>query len=321
MPEGHTVHRLAKVFQSSFAGRTIFSSSPQGRFSSGAALISGKKLSFVQAIGKQLVLGFGEAVGETPENLLLLRVHLGIYGSWRFDSDGSVQLSHAIGAPRAKLGEKEVFSPSDSTNSENNWSPEAPRGQVRLRLETSATVADLTGPTVCELMEYSDYLALLARLGPDPLDPFADASRFYNKVARSKTEIALLLMDQSVLAGIGNIYRAEVLFRCRVDPFLAGNSIPGTRVEQLWEDIVPLMADGARTGRIVTTEVADRADSPPVGYRSTHQNTDADPSVVPDWNAFYVYQRTGLPCRVCGTEISLKLLAARKLYWCSNCQY
>ena len=80
MPEGHTVHRLAAAFQDHFVGKQVEASSPQGRFAEGAALLDGHVLRQSEAQGKQMFLGFSEHVW--------LRVHLGLYGMWRFAASG-----------------------------------------------------------------------------------------------------------------------------------------------------------------------------------------------------------------------------------------
>lgn len=146
---------------------------------------------------------------------------------------------------------------------------------------------------------------VLARLGPDPLAARPDGRLAGLRVARSRAPIAGLLMDQSVLAGVGNVYRAEILFRHRVPPYLPGREVGPERWAAMWADLVTLMRAGLRTGRIITTHPDDR------GRRGGRVLTT---------DAHYVYRRTDLPCRVCGTPVAMQLLAGRKLYWCPTCQ-
>lgn len=148
--------------------------------------------------------------------------------------------------------------------------------------------------------------ALLARLGPDPLKPRADPAQAWLRLSRSRTAVAALLMDQTVLAGVGNVYRAEVLFRAGLSPFRMGRDVSSEEFRALWNDLVPLMRLGVRDGRIVTTLPADR----PPGRRRSPTRDDAH----------YVYRRTGEPCRRCATPIRTELLVARNLYWCPYCQ-
>jgi endonuclease-8 len=181
--------------------------------------------------------------------------------------------------------------------------PLPPAGALRLRLVGEGGWLDLRGPMVCELMTPPDRSALLARLGPDPLRRGADPRPAWDRLSRSRLPVGQLLMDQTVIAGIGNVYRSELLFRHRVSPFLPGRDLPQPTWVGMWADLVALMRVGVRTGRIVTTRTEDRP-----GRRVTNEV------------AHYVYRRTGQPCRVCGTPVATVPLAGRNLFWCPRCQ-
>ncbi|MBG0740931.1 Fpg/Nei family DNA glycosylase [Paeniglutamicibacter antarcticus] len=309
MPEGHSIHRLARQFQDVFAGQRLSVSSPQGRFASGAALLDGQVLLHADAHGKQLFLGF--------DNELVLRVHLGLYGAWDFGGDKTFAGASSIGAPR-RIGEREIqrartgtpgeigIEPGSTTDPEGYAGPPEPKGAVRVRLVSGHGWADLRGPTACEVLTPAQVATAIGKLGPDPLHNCpGDAAAFSRRAGASRTAVALLLMNQQVLAGVGNVYRAEVLFRQRLNPWLPGSALSAQRLAALWLDLVLLMRDGVRDGRIITTLPADRA-SPAIP--------------VPVGEAHYVYKREGLPCRICGTEIALIELGNRKLYWCPQCQ-
>ena len=260
MPEGHTVHRIAKRFEEDFLEKKVRVLSPQGRFID-AARVSGKKLTGAEAHGKQMFLSFGKEI---------VRIHLGIYGKWNFQEF-------------------------DST-------PPEPKGQVRARFLIPAELADLRGPTACEVIDGEGFRQALGKLGPDPLRSDADAEdKFINKVTSSGRSIAELLMDQSVVAGIGNVYRAELLFRAKLNPLATGKSLPKEIVESIWLDAKKLMPIGVRTGLMLTRE----------GFLK------GKPALE---DRYYVYKRQGEPCRDCGQSISLKVLSGRKLYWCRRCQ-
>ena len=263
MPEGHTLHRLARDQQKLFAGRPVLASSPQGRFADGAAMIDGRTLRRATAYGKHLFHDYCEDV--------TLHVHLGLYGKF------------TTGA-----GE-----------------PPEPRGALRLRLIGDGVWTDLRGATACELLEPPQVDQLLARLGPDPLRANSDPEPAYRRISRSRVNIGALLMDQSVLAGIGNVYRAEILFRHRQDPFAPGRSIEPELWRDMWADLVTVMKAGVRTGRIVTIDEE---------YRPRKRG-----ALTRD-EAVFVYRRTGLPCRVCGTAIRTQVLVQRNLFWCPKCQ-
>ncbi|WP_344734853.1 Fpg/Nei family DNA glycosylase [Nocardioides fonticola] len=262
MPEGHTIHRLARRHRRLLHGQVVEVSSPQGRFAEGAAQLDGRRLEGTDAWGKHLFHRYDD---------WWLHIHLGLFGKFR---DG------ALPAPE-------------------------PRGALRLRLVGERSWVELRGPTACELMVDAERDALLSRLGPDPLRKDADVEAFLARVARSRAPIATLLMDQKVIAGVGNVYRAEVLFRHGVAPLAAGRDLPGEVTAAMWDDLVGLLEDGVRAGRIVTTEPEDR------------ERPHGRPRRV---DAHYVYGRAGLPCRRCGTEILDADHVGRRLFWCPVCE-
>jgi endonuclease-8 len=179
------------------------------------------------------------------------------------------------------------------------------RGTLRLRLYTSTTWFELRGAIAVDIFDDERRAALEARIGPSPLDPVADPSLAYAKITASDAPVGLLLMDQSIVAGIGNIYRSEVLFMHGVHPKNVGSSLEKKTWEAMWLDLVRVMKDGERIGRIVTTDPADR--NKPKG-------------AVRREDRFYVYRRTGLPCRHCATAIETGLMATRSVFWCPHCQ-
>jgi endonuclease-8 len=267
MPEGHTIHRLAADHEERFGGRAVRASSPQGKFSDGAALIDGQPMDAAEAHGKHLFLSFGP-VG-------WVHVHLGLIGKFGF-GDGP--------AP-------------------------PPTATVRLRLATSTAYADLRGPAACALITDPDKQAVHARLGPDPLRTGDDPDRAYARISRSRIAVAALLLDQKILAGVGNVYRAEVLFRHGVDPFLPGRALPRPVWDAMWADLVALMREGVRANRIDTV----RPEHTPEAMGRPPRRDDHGGEV-------YVYRRTAMPCLVCGTEVRTQALAARNLFWCPVCQ-
>lgn len=185
----------------------------------------------------------------------------------------------------------------------------APVGMVRLRLEGGGRYADLRGPNTCELLAPGEVKLLRDRLGPDPLRGDADPEVAWRRISRARTPIAVLLMDQSVVAGPGNIYRAEVLFRQGIDPRLPGRRLGARQWAALWDDLVELMAAGVRAGRIDTV----RPEHMPEAMGRA-------PRVDGHGGEVYVYRRAGLPCLVCGTAVATVEVAGRNLFWCPGCQ-
>ncbi|MFX0537970.1 Fpg/Nei family DNA glycosylase [Ornithinimicrobium sp. Y1847] len=277
MPEGHTLHRLAGALDTAFAGTTPHVSSPQGRFADGAALLDGTTLERAWAHGKLLFVDFAE--GRT------LYVHLGLIGKWFVLP---VEPDHAETGPPVT-------------------------GVVRLRVEDGSHVADLRGPMACQVVDQEEVLRLVDRQGPDPLQPVSelnDPDAAYGRISRSGKSISELLMDQTVLAGVGNIYRCEVLWRHRLHPLKPGRSLKRASWQLIWDDLVTLMPWGVRTGRIITLDdvLADTAAAWERGER---------PEVPRE---FAVYQRTGMPCLRCGATVRHKKVAGRNLFWCGGCQ-
>lgn len=290
MPEGHVIHGIADALTRLFAGEAMSASSPQGRFAAGARLIDGETLLAASAHGKHLFVGFG-VPGVDP--LHVVHVHLGLYGGWRFAS-----------------------APDDWTAGDDSWMP-APRGAVRLRLAADRAVADLVGPSQCEILSPEEANARRARLGPDPLSDDATPEEFVRSVRASQRAIGDLLMEQSVVAGIGNIYRAELLFRHRLHPSTPGGRVSAAKLRRLWSDAAQLMSEGRRTGVIITTDAADRPGTEPPGGWTRVAERASDDEADARW---YVYRRTGRPCHRCGTRISESVLLTRRVYWCARCQ-
>lgn len=278
MPEGHTLRRLALQLTDAFGDRPVRVSSPQGRFSAEASLLDGSRFERADSAGKHLFCLF--------EDDRLVHVHLGLIG--HFDV--------TTGVPAVP----------------------APVGQVRLRLVTedvsappgpSVSYADLRGATQCRLITPGEQDAVLDRLGPDPLRADADPDRAWRRISRSHRPIGELLMDQAVLAGVGNVYRAEVLFRHRLDPLRPGRTLRRGQWQALWDDLAALMTEGVRVGRIDTVRPEHTPDA-----------MGRPPRVDDHGGEVYVYRRAGMPCHVCGTSVRTTVLAGRNLFWCPQCQ-
>jgi len=268
MPEGHTLHRLARELSEVFAGGTVTASSPQGRFAGGAARINGRSLDSAEAHGKHLLLSF-DGLDE------VVHIHLGLYGG--------LTLVPGTGHPIV--------------------------GAVRLRLEGRTHTGDLRGPTSCALFEPDQVDALLARLGPDPLRPDADPEAAWRRVKASRTAIATQLMNQEVLAGVGNVYRAEVLFRHRLDPFMPGTALDKPTWDAIWADMVTLMNQGVSSGKIDTVNAVH---APEAMGRLPREDRHG--------GEVYVYRRAGQQCLVCGTPVRTQVMSGRNLFWCPECQ-
>lgn len=334
MPEGHTIHRLAGELNRRFAGIPVRALSPQGRFDDGARRIDGATFGTADADGKHLLVSFG------PDRWV--HVHLGLYGRVAFGVFGPAAAAKAAAATHSPYLGRDIaylsgtaaaardiaagpavaggaatpgpgVDPDDDEDQDvadpaetGSDGPPPPRGAVRLRLIGDGDYLDLRGPTACELLSDAELKVLTARLGPDPLRRDGRVAEFVRRVRKSRTDVGALVMDQKVVAGIGNVYRAELLYRHRVSPFRSGRDMDEPALAAMWDDLKVLMRAGVKTGQIVTTRPADR-DRP-------------RRRPVPRSDAHYVYKRAGQPCRVCGTEVLTRVMVGRNLFWCPYCQ-
>ena len=124
--------------------------------------------------------------------------------------------------------------------------PPAPKDTVRMRLVGATDAVDLVGPTTCELLDPAGRDRVLSRLGPDPLRPDADPAEAFRRLQRRRISIAQALLDQSIVAGVGNVYRAEALFAHRIDPLRPANEITAAEWKALWRTLTKLLRKGVR---------------------------------------------------------------------------
>jgi endonuclease-8 len=197
MPEGHTIHRAARLQRTALAGKPVRTDSPQGRFEAGAAALDGCTLLDVEAHGKHLFYRWSS--GDT------LHVHLGLYGAFR---------SFAREHPEQQL-------------------PPTTPG-TRLRMVTDDLVVHLAGPTDCSLMDPVQEEAVKARLGPDPLRRDADPESMWSALRRRTAPIGAALLDQRVVSGIGNVYRCELLYLVGAWPQRPARELERGEFELLW---------------------------------------------------------------------------------------
>ena len=258
MPEGPTLHRAAREQRPHLKGKALAVSSPQGRFAEGAERLDGRRCTAVEAYGKHLLYGFGAG--------LSLHIHLGLFGRIRTAKGGA---------------------------------PE-PRGLVRVRLEAADTAkggytVDINGPAACAVLDKAERAALLARIGPDPLRADADPEAAWAAIHRRATPVGVLLMDQAVISGLGNIYRCELLWRERVHPCLPGKALERPVFDRLWGDAARFMGQAVEQGFITTVE-------PPPKTRRAKR--------------FNIYKKP--TCPRCGGPIRVLMLAGRKCYVCEH---
>lgn len=265
MPEGHVLHRAARLQGKRFVGQRVAVTSPQGRFADGAEQLDGQRVVGIDALGKHLFYRFDS--GD------VLHVHLGLFGKFRV---------------------------------RNRPAPE-PSPNARLVMETETDHLHLAGPTACELFTPDDEADLRARLGPDPiLNPPDGAEKMASRLQRRSISIGAALLDQKVVAGIGNVYRSELLFLAGVHPLTVAKQVDGDAVVDIWDRTVSALKDGERMGRIVTV-VPDE-----MGAKTPRELKRGD--------RLYTYKRDGRMCRRCDDEIRSADADGRNVWWCPTCQ-
>jgi len=265
MPEGHTLHRIARRHNALLGGRKVEVWSPQGRFSAEAAMLDGRRLDEVGAYGKHLFYRWDGAP--------TLYVHLGLVG--RFTTWSRSE------APPATSG-------------------------TRLAMRAADATTYLTGPMACRLVSGEEENEIIGTLGPDPIRSRRGRAEFARRLGPRRVPVAAALLDQRIIAGIGNVYRAELLFLLGIHPDTPAAALTPEQVDALWDLSVDQLRLGVEHGRIVTVRPAE------MGARG---RVDLD-----DDERLYVYHRDGLPCRRCATPIRMKEVAGRRTWWCPVCQ-
>jgi endonuclease-8 len=293
MPEGNEIHRWAERHAAAFAGKAVLIDGPQGRFLD-SDVLCGRKLLGIRVVGKHLGYDFGKD--------RILHIHLGLQGDF---TEGSGPLPPVKGALRLRMwsAAKVKLAPVPGVSKRHAWYS-SDDGTGHLEPAKIAWV-ELRGPMDCSVWTEAQWEALVERMGPDPLNGDGP-ERAMERIAKSKKPIGILMMEQDVMAGVGNIYRAELLFRARQSPFTLGKDVAAKVVKQMWREAGPLMRAGMVDRRIVTTLAKDR---------------DHTRGKVRVGDEHYVYRRNGQPCRVCGTKVMKREgFAGRNLFWCAVCQ-
>ncbi len=173
-----------------------------------------------------------------------------------------------------------------------------PRGAVRVRMVSGTHVLDINGPNTCEVLDAADALALIARIGPDVLRKDAEPDRAFVRISKSRTSIGQLLMDQSVMAGIGNIYRSEILWRQKIHPATPGNRIARDVFDRLWTDAVQLLETGVKNDAIITVDGVKKSRSK-YGERVNIFNKPRCPACRSEIRRFEIAGRRAFACDTC----------------------
>ena len=269
MPEGDTIHRTAATLRQALAGQTLTAIESTVPAVAGRLQLTplvGGRVDAIEARGKHLLIHLAPPAGGEP---LVLHTHMRMTGSWHL---------YRPGEPWRK-----------------------PARRARVVLQTEAFVAVCFNAPVVALLEAAQLRRHpeLARLGPDAAAEGFDLDAAVARLrSRPEREIAVALLDQSALAGVGNVYKSEVLFLAGISPFRPVRTLSDGELRALVE----------RCHRLLRLNCAQ-----PI--RRTH-------FALNERERLWVYGRQGKPCRRCGTPIRRRLQGeeARSTYYCPRCQ-
>ncbi|MEO6237428.1 MAG: DNA-formamidopyrimidine glycosylase family protein [Vicinamibacterales bacterium] len=273
MPEGDTIFKAARTLNRALAGKRVTrfeSVFPHLTRVQDDSAITGRTVESVRSSGKHLLMQFSGDV--------LLRTHMRMNGSWH------------------------IYRPGEA------W--QRPRHAMRVIVATEDFVAVGFDIPVAEMLTSRDLVRHreLRRLGPDLLDDNFDADEAARRIhERSSDQVADVLLNQRVLAGIGNVYKSEVLFFCGVSPFAPVSALTETEIQLLVTTARKFLRANVTGGMAAMTTYT--------GFRRTTGRSDPH-------ERLWVYGRAGDPCRRCGSPIQIRAQGrdARLTYWCSTCQ-
>ncbi len=344
MSEGHTIHALAARLRPVLLQRTVEVSSPRGPWDLVSARLQGLRVTCVEAWGKNLLIGLsadpvaagggeadeggthhgkadgGKAEGGKAEPVpadpnrgttRYLHVHLGMHGTVRTVPGSPLGTRTPLNTPPGTGARATGAASSRDRSAGRPWREPGQGAPADLRIDTGEHAVQVWRPRTCEVLSSLGRHALIEHLGPDPLRPDADPERGWLRLHASCDPIGVAVLDQRVIAGIGNVYRAELLWRQRLDPFQPAGSVRRDAFDALWRDAQEIMPLGVATNSIVSRDEEIRrlraalaAGLSVRGFRPTHE----------------AYRRAGQPCSRCGDLIAQVNQGSRRLYYCPTCQ-
>lgn len=271
MPEGDTIHRAASALHRALAGHDIV------RFESVFPALTrvhddhpltAMSVEKVHASGKHLLMHFSGG--------FVLRTHMRMHGSWHI------------------------------YRRDERW--RRPARDMRIVVETARFAAVAFNVPVAALLTARELAAhpVLAHLGPDLLDPGFDLAAAQEHLHASGASLEEALLDQRLVAGIGNVFKSEILFSTRLNPFVPVASVDNETLERLL----------LRARKLLAVNVLERADRLSISA-GRHTTGRMSPN-----ERLWVYGRGGQPCLKCGSPIRSAKTGpdARLTYWCPNCQ-
>lgn len=259
MPEGDTIYRTAVRLRAALAGGVVDAAESRDPRWESQSLV-GRRIEAVEARGKHLLIHL--------DDRRAIHSHLGMHGAWHVYLPGQV------------------------------W--QRPVSQAALWLQTSRSVCVCFFPKTLELLTPTGLRRHphLSRLGPDLLGERLEETEVLRRLRSDpRRPIGEAVMDQTIACGIGNVYKSEVLFLCRVDPFRAVGELDDDRLLEVIRCARQLLSKNLR------------GDPRRTRFRL-------------DGHRVWVYGRSGKRCFVCGATIQIRRQGdlGRTTYWCPDCQ-
>ena len=274
MPEGDTIFRSARTLHRALAGKTVLSFetayAPLASVNDNTP-VAGRTIESVESRGKWLLIYFS---GD-----LILVTHMLMSGSWHI----------------YRRGEK--------------WRRSRSHMRIAIATEQFEAVAFDVPVAQFHTSKSLERQRAIPKLGPDLLgEKFSTEEATQRLRAHATEEIANVLLNQQVVAGIGNVFKSEICFECSVHPFRL--------VSTLTRDEIDALLDRSR--KLMQQNVSDTSGDAIVTYSGGRRTTGASNPGA----RLYVYGRRGKPCRRCGAAILMRKqgIGARSTYWCPICQ-
>lgn len=223
MPEGDSIRRLADTMDENFSGEEVMISTPRGAYPEIVERLSGRNLLEADAVGKNLFLKF-------PDDEWV-HIHLGLFGKVRF---GNTIIDNTGGVTTVK-------------------NASLPASRTDLQISTEKKSVSFSSLMRCDLINSEERKVVLERLGPDPLSRNMgeeEREAFIKNFSKSRKAVADALLDQSLVAGVGNILRAEILHNLGMYPFRRSDEFSEEELNQLWDEVVRMMKKSVKDGRI-----------------------------------------------------------------------
>ncbi|MDO8507085.1 MAG: bifunctional DNA-formamidopyrimidine glycosylase/DNA-(apurinic or apyrimidinic site) lyase [bacterium] len=290
MPELPEVETIKNDLQDKIIGKKIISIFPLWKeivkdipFDAFAGQVEGQKIAAVERRAKNLIIKLSGG--------LSLLIHLKMTGHFLLSEDS------------AEVSQDGRWIKAENKNLTDDKQNQYVRIIFRLDNGQMLAMSDLRKFAYIKLVDDKELKTFLDKYGPEPFDKDFTAEKLGEILSKKKTAIKKVLMDQSQIAGIGNIYADEILWASRVHPLSLANKLPKKDVEAIYKHTKKILSESLKRRGTSTSDFRD---------------TSGQPGTFGDFRN--VYRRTDLPCPVCGGPIRRISLGGRGTHFCPTCQ-